>query len=144
MVQQYIWSEICKMDSPAVNIVLDELMRTAIDGPFGSPRSEVITDTVGTLASINVRGRILSKLRKVSRHVVHAPFCHSNHTGYWQDDSQAHSDTRGEPALERNSCLDKVGPRIYESMQTSCPSATFRARDRPSCVTDFVDWIRRY
>lgn len=66
MVQQYIWSEICKLDSPVVNIVLDELMRTAMDGAFGSRRSEIITDTVGTLSSINVRGRILSKLRKVS------------------------------------------------------------------------------
>ena len=73
MVQQYVWSEICKLDSPAVNIVLDELMRTAVDGPFGSRRSEVITDTVGTLSSINVRGKILSKLRKVSRHVGHLP-----------------------------------------------------------------------
>ena len=70
MVQQYIWSEICKLDSPAVNIVLDELMRTAVDGPFGSRRSEIITDTVGTLSSINVRGRILSKLRKVSHELA--------------------------------------------------------------------------
>lgn len=63
------------MDSPVVNIVLDELMRTAVDGPFGSRRSEVITDTVGTLSSINVRGRILSKLRKVSHHIGSALFC---------------------------------------------------------------------
>ena len=72
MVQQYIWSEICKLDSPAVNIVLDELMRTAVDGPFGSRRSEIITDTVGTLSSINVRGRILSKLRKVNHRIGHS------------------------------------------------------------------------
>lgn len=76
MVQQYIWSEICKLDSPVVNIVLDELMRTAMDGPFGSRRSEIITDTVGTLSSINVRGRILSKLRKVCPHVGYALLCH--------------------------------------------------------------------
>ena len=76
MVQQYIWSEICKLDSPVVNIVLDELMRTAMDGPFGSRRSEIITDTVGTLSSINVRGRILSKLRKVSHNIGHASSCH--------------------------------------------------------------------
>ena len=76
MVQQYIWSEICKLDSPVVNIVLDELMRTAMDGPFGSRRSEIITDTVGTLSSINVRGRILSKLRKVDHYVGRTSSCH--------------------------------------------------------------------
>jgi neurofibromin 1 len=81
MVQQYIWSEICKLDSPVVNIVLDELMRTAVDGPFGSRRSEIITDTVGTLSSINVRGRILSKLRKVPRRLPFSLICHSNSVG---------------------------------------------------------------
>jgi len=38
-----------------VNIIPDELMRTAVDRPFGSRRSEVVTDTVGTLSSINVQ-----------------------------------------------------------------------------------------
>jgi len=143
MVQQYIWSEICKLDSPAVNIVLDELMRTAVDGPFGSRRSEIITDTVGTLSSINVRGRILSKLRKVSRRISHRFSCHSIHLGDWQDNPKAHPDARGEPTLERNRCADKIGPRVDKSMQTSRPSATFRTRDCPPCDVDFVHRNRR-
>lgn len=143
MVQQYVWSEICKLDSPVVNIVLDELMRTAVDGSFGSRKSEVITDTVGTLSSINVRGRILSKLRKVGRRVGHVLSCCSIRAGYWQDDPQAHSDARGEPTLERNSRPDEVGPRLYKSMQASCSSAAFRARDRPPRVVNFVDRIYR-
>lgn len=139
MVQQYLWSEICKLDSPAVNIVLDELMRTAVDGSVGSRNSEVITDTVGTLSSINVRGRILSKLRKASRHIGRLLFRYLICAGYWQNNPQAHSDTGGKPTLERNSRANKVGPCVYKSMQTSCTSATFRARDRPPRVTDFVD-----
>ena len=66
MIQQYIWSEISKLDAMVVNVVLDELMQSSVDGGIGSKRSEIITDTVGTLSSINVRGRILSRLRKVS------------------------------------------------------------------------------
>jgi hypothetical protein len=65
MVQQYIWAEVAKLDSTVCNVVLDELMRSAVDGGVGSKRSEIITDTVGTLSSINVRGRLLSRLRKV-------------------------------------------------------------------------------
>jgi neurofibromin 1 len=66
MVQHYIWAEVSRLDSSVVNLILDELMRTAVDGGLGSQRSEMIADTVGTLSSINVRSRILSRLRKVS------------------------------------------------------------------------------
>ncbi|KAF8872759.1 hypothetical protein BD779DRAFT_1679537 [Infundibulicybe gibba] len=50
-VQRYIWVEVSKLDTTVVNVVLDELVRAAVDG--------------ASLSSINVRGRIYSKLRKV-------------------------------------------------------------------------------
>lgn len=65
MVQKYVWSEISQLDIHIQNIVLDELMRSAIDGAAGSKQCEVIARTVATLSSVNVRGRIFSKLRKV-------------------------------------------------------------------------------
>ena len=65
LVEKYVWSEIGQLDTNIVNVVLDELMRSAIDGGVGSKRCEVIARTVAALSSINVRGRILSKLRKV-------------------------------------------------------------------------------
>lgn len=49
-----------------VNIVLDELIRGAIDGGMGSTRCETIARIVSSLSSINVRGKLLSKLRRVS------------------------------------------------------------------------------
>jgi hypothetical protein len=64
-VQKCVWSEIGKLDSAVVNIVLDELIRSAIDGGIGSQRCEVIARIVAGLSSINVRGRIYSMLRKV-------------------------------------------------------------------------------
>lgn len=73
MVQKYIWSEISHLDTHIVNIVLDELMRSAIDGGVGSKRCEVVARTVATLSSINVRGRIFSKLRKVYQ--MNHPHC---------------------------------------------------------------------
>ena len=65
MVLKYIWAEIGKLDSCVVNAVLDELMRAAVDGGVSSVRCERVADTMGAITSINVRGRILSRLRKV-------------------------------------------------------------------------------
>ena len=66
MMQKYTWAEVGKLDSAVVNIVLDEVMRSAVDGGMGSQRCEMMAETLGSLASISARGRILAKLRKVS------------------------------------------------------------------------------
>ncbi|TFY54349.1 hypothetical protein EVJ58_g8920 [Rhodofomes roseus] len=65
MVLKYIWAEIGRLDSCVVNAVLDELMRAAVDGGVASVRCERVADTMSAITSINVRGRILSRLRKV-------------------------------------------------------------------------------
>jgi neurofibromin 1 len=64
--QKVIWTEISRLDSTIVNIALDELMRAAIDGGASSDACEVIASIMTPLSSINVRGQILSKMRKVS------------------------------------------------------------------------------
>ncbi len=66
VVQKCIWTEVGKLDSESVNTILDELMRAAVDGGIGSQRCELVADTMASLTSINVRGRIGSRLRKVS------------------------------------------------------------------------------
>ncbi|PPQ78909.1 hypothetical protein CVT25_002369 [Psilocybe cyanescens] len=63
-IQKQIWSEVAKLDSNIVDIILDELVRTATDGGIGTQRCETISHIVALLSSINVRGRIYSKLRK--------------------------------------------------------------------------------
>ncbi|KAG2156346.1 hypothetical protein DEU56DRAFT_231415 [Suillus clintonianus] len=65
MVHKYIWVEIGRQESTLVYIVLEELIRAASDGGIGSRRCETIARTTAALSSINVRGRIFSKLRKV-------------------------------------------------------------------------------
>jgi hypothetical protein len=64
-IQKHIWAEVAKLDSNIVDIILDELVRTATDGGIGTRRCETISHIVAALSSINVRGRIYSKLRKV-------------------------------------------------------------------------------
>ena len=56
-----------RLDSSVVNVVIDEIMRAAVDGGIGSSRCEVMTEVISTMCSKNARGRILAKLRKVSR-----------------------------------------------------------------------------
>ncbi|KDR84288.1 hypothetical protein GALMADRAFT_87191 [Galerina marginata CBS 339.88] len=63
-IQKHIWAEVAKLDSNIVDIILDELIRTATDGGIGTRRCETISHIVAALSSINVRGRIYSKLRK--------------------------------------------------------------------------------
>jgi len=65
--QKAIWTEISRLDSAVVNIALDELMRAAIDGGASSHACEVIALVMTPLSSINVRGQILSKMRKASQ-----------------------------------------------------------------------------
>ncbi|KIJ20411.1 hypothetical protein PAXINDRAFT_166473 [Paxillus involutus ATCC 200175] len=64
MVHKYVWVELGRLDATIANVVLDELIRAAADGGIGSRRGETIARTAAALASVNVRGKIFSKLRK--------------------------------------------------------------------------------
>ncbi|KAF8076811.1 hypothetical protein FPV67DRAFT_1605221 [Lyophyllum atratum] len=64
-IQKYIWSEVGKLDTVIIDVVLDELVRTATEGGVGTHRCEAIAHAIASLSSISVRGRIYSKLRKV-------------------------------------------------------------------------------
>jgi hypothetical protein len=65
MIHKHIWVEIGRQESTLVYIALEELIRAASDGGIGSRRCETIARSTAALSSINVRGRIFSKLRKV-------------------------------------------------------------------------------
>lgn len=62
--QTYVWAEIGKLDSLIVDVVLDELIRSAMDAGIGTHRCETIANIIASLSSISVRGRLLSRLRK--------------------------------------------------------------------------------
>ncbi|KAI0686496.1 hypothetical protein BC835DRAFT_1523052 [Cytidiella melzeri] len=83
--QKYIWLEIGRLDSDLVNAVLDELIRAAVDGGFGSQRCEVIADTMSALSSINVRGRIFSRIRKALGKTSLKPSKSLSENVYWNE-----------------------------------------------------------
>ncbi|KAF8883153.1 hypothetical protein CPB84DRAFT_1817082 [Gymnopilus junonius] len=63
-IQKHVWAEVTRLDTTIVDIILDELVRTATDLGLGTGRCETISHVVAALSSISVRGRIYSKLRK--------------------------------------------------------------------------------
>ncbi|KAI0355329.1 hypothetical protein OH77DRAFT_1424817 [Trametes cingulata] len=62
---KFIWAEIGRLETGTLNLILDELMRAAVDGGMGSLRCEKVAETMTALNSINVRGRVLARIRKV-------------------------------------------------------------------------------
>jgi hypothetical protein len=54
-----------------MDIILAELLQAAVDAGFGSTRGDVIADILVSLANTTVRGKVFTRLRKVSH--LHNP-----------------------------------------------------------------------
>lgn len=65
ILQRYTWAEVGKLETGAMNIIVDEMMRTASDDGIGSDKCETMAETMSSMCSARIRGRILAKLRKV-------------------------------------------------------------------------------
>ncbi|KAF5369620.1 hypothetical protein D9757_010458 [Collybiopsis confluens] len=63
-VQTNVWYEAGKLSGPIVDIIFDELVRSATDGGVGTYRCEIISHSIASVASIAIRGRLFSRLRK--------------------------------------------------------------------------------
>lgn len=63
--QSCVWAEVGKLDQLIVDVVLDELVRSAMDAGVGTRRCEIIANIISSMTSIGVRGRLFSRLRKV-------------------------------------------------------------------------------
>ncbi|CAG8508989.1 2177_t:CDS:10 [Funneliformis mosseae] len=63
-VQSKIWNTLGKVDE-ITNIIIEEFVQYAVDHGISSPQSEIIANTIVTLSSVNIRGKIIAKLRKV-------------------------------------------------------------------------------
>ncbi|CAI2172941.1 5991_t:CDS:10 [Funneliformis geosporum] len=63
-VQSKIWNTLGKVDE-ITNIIIEEFVQYAVDHGISSPQSEIIANTIVTLSSVNIRGKIIAKLRMV-------------------------------------------------------------------------------
>ncbi|KAJ4479043.1 hypothetical protein J3R30DRAFT_2708420 [Lentinula aciculospora] len=65
-VQKYIWDEAGQLNGNIIDIIFDELVRSATDGGIGTHRCEIVAHSISAISSssIAIRGRLFSKLRK--------------------------------------------------------------------------------
>lgn len=64
LVQAKIWKTIGQIDD-ILNLVLDSFIQFSIEHGVGSAQAEAMADTFVTLSNIAVRGKVVSRLRKV-------------------------------------------------------------------------------
>lgn len=65
-VQAKVWKALAKVDE-LINVILDSFIQFAVEHGVGSPQAEAMADTFVTLSSVTVRGKVISRLRKVMR-----------------------------------------------------------------------------
>lgn len=56
-----------------VNPIIDAFIQYSVEHGIGSPQAEVMADTIVTMSSISVRGKVISRLRKVIQHTSLRP-----------------------------------------------------------------------
>ncbi|KAJ3987640.1 hypothetical protein F5890DRAFT_1563214 [Lentinula detonsa] len=84
-VQKYIWEEAGQLNGNIVDIVIDEMIRSATDGGIGTHRCEIVAHSIAAISSssIAVRGRLFSKLRKaIIKASPRMPRVPSHNTGW--------------------------------------------------------------
>lgn len=73
IIQRHVWIEISRLETDTINYVLDELIFVATTSGIGTRSCEVVADTLVSLASIHVRGKLLARLRKASANFSYRP-----------------------------------------------------------------------
>jgi hypothetical protein len=64
-IQMQVWATLGKVDG-ITNLVIDEFVHYAVEHGISSPQAETVANTIVTLSSTNVRGKIIARLRKVN------------------------------------------------------------------------------
>ncbi|GJJ07052.1 hypothetical protein Clacol_001251 [Clathrus columnatus] len=62
---RWVWADFAKFESQLLNVILDALIQTAVDGGIGSQRCEQVGDILISIATIDVRARVLKKIKAI-------------------------------------------------------------------------------
>ncbi|KAI7858100.1 hypothetical protein BDC45DRAFT_434174 [Circinella umbellata] len=63
-VQAKIWRTLSRVDD-MVNLIIDAFVQYSVENGIGSPQAEAMADTIVTMSSISVRGKVISRMRRV-------------------------------------------------------------------------------
>ncbi|CAO3589215.1 unnamed protein product [Absidia cylindrospora] len=83
-VQAKIWKSLAKVDD-IINVVLDAFVQYSVEHGVGSPQAEAMADTFVTLSSVTVRGKVISRLRKVLQCTSSRPCGHLTNHPAWTE-----------------------------------------------------------
>ncbi|KAG8732817.1 Ras GTPase activating protein ira2 [Ceratobasidium sp. 423] len=73
LVNKLVWENLGRANSGTVNATLDELTRSAIDGGLGSTRCELIAEALVNMSSVEVKGKLLARLRRAITRIKNPP-----------------------------------------------------------------------
>ncbi|KAG8696350.1 Ras GTPase activating protein ira2 [Ceratobasidium sp. 394] len=73
LVNKIVWETLGRSNTGTVNATLDELTRSAIDGGLGSPRCELIAEALVNMSSVEVKGKLIARLRRAITRIKSPP-----------------------------------------------------------------------
>jgi small nuclear ribonucleoprotein (snRNP)-like protein len=63
-IQSNVWNTLKGVDE-ITNLLIDEFVEYSVDHGISSASAEIVANTIVTLSSVSVRGKIIARLRKV-------------------------------------------------------------------------------
>lgn len=63
-IQSNVWNTLKGVDE-ITNLIIDEFVEYSVNHGISSASAEIVANTIVTLSSVNVRGKIIARLRKV-------------------------------------------------------------------------------
>ncbi|KAI9005808.1 hypothetical protein CLU79DRAFT_712957 [Phycomyces nitens] len=71
-IQAKVWKTLAQVDS-MIDPILDEFVKYSVNHGVGSPQAESMADTFVTMTSVTVRGKVVSRLRKIIQYTSTDP-----------------------------------------------------------------------
>lgn len=81
-IQARIWKTIAQVDDLA-NLVIDCFVQYSVENGIGSIQAETITDTLVTMSSVSIRGKVISRVRRAIENTSIQPCQHLTEHGSW-------------------------------------------------------------
>lgn len=64
-----MWKTLSRVDD-MINLIIDAFVQYSVENGIGSPQAEAMADTIVTMSSISVRGKVISRLRRVTNRLM--------------------------------------------------------------------------
>jgi len=84
-VQEHVWSVIGSSHEALVDLVVTELLNTAVNSGLGSDKAETVADILVSLSSTTVRGKVISRLRKTIGQTYTKPSSSLTESSAWNE-----------------------------------------------------------